>query len=130
MRRLDGPPVALPAKPGYPPIRKPQVSGREEVVPPFGVVVRVVRPHHPVHDVAPPLGERAGVATANGPTRLRILAGAALVPPLVVVELALGIGLLARLEVLLAGGRRRVVALRGHLGAPPALEAEVHIGNR
>src|ERR1700730_1361733 len=100
---------------------------RQEVVPPLCIVVRIVRPDHPMHDVAPALLKRPGVPTADRPAFLRRVAFPALVPPLIIGELAFGIGLLANLQIPLAGRRWRVIALRRNLRTPPTLEAEIHI---
>src|SRR2546430_5133953 len=100
---------------------------REEVIPSLRIVVCVVRPHHPVHDIAPPLAEGAGVSPADRPPLLRLLALTSEVPPLVVVEAPLWIGLLASFQVRFASSSGRVVSLGRHLRAPPTLEAEIHV---
>src|SRR5207247_9257330 len=100
---------------------------REEVIPSLRIVVCVVRPHHPVHDIAPPLAEGAGVSPADRPPLLRLLALTSEVPPLVVVAAPLWIGLLARFQVRFASRRGRAVSLGRHLRAPPSLEAEIHV---
>src|SRR5256886_16662258 len=88
---------------------------REEVIPSLRIVVCVVRPHHPVHDIAPPLAEGAGVSPADRPPLLRLLALTSEVPPLVVVEAPLWIGLLASFQVRFASSSGRVVSLGRHL---------------
>ena len=51
---------------------------RKEIVPARGVVVGIVRPCHPVHDVAPARVVRPGVAAGQRPAFLRLRARAAL----------------------------------------------------
>ena len=103
---------------------------RQEVVPPLRIVVGIVRPDHPVHDVAPARLERAGVAPADRPARFRLFVLAAKVPPLIVGVLALGSVLLSLRRYFSQVVGRRIVALRRHLRAPPSFEAEIHVIKR
>src|SRR5215203_620560 len=98
---------------------------RKEIVPTRSVVVGIVRPRHPVHDVAPARVVRSGVTAGQGPAFLRFRARTTLIPPLVVRIVRAGVPSL--LEIHVAGCGRGVVALQCHLRAPPSLKTEVDV---